>query len=124
MRLPLVKAEQRRSPDAQRAIRGLFRIGQELPAYVYILTNRPMGTLYTGVTTNLRGRLEQHRAQVRRAFSTRYNTHHLVYVEAHEDLAAAQEREWRLKRWRRAWKIALIESQNPEWADLAAKFGA
>jgi putative endonuclease len=85
---------------------------------VYILANRRNGTLYVGCTTNLAARLNQHRAGVVDAFTKQYRVHRLVYFEAHSMLADARQRERSIKRWRRAWKIALIEAGNRWWRDL------
>lgn len=86
---------------------------------VYILTNRSR-TLYTGVTGNLVRRLHQHRAKLVEGFTKRYNITRLAYYESTSDVRVALEREKQLKRWSRQKKIQLIESLNPEWADLAA----
>ena len=87
--------------------------------YVYILTNKPNGTLYTGVTSDLRRRVWQHRGDGGAVFVRKYRTRRLVYFERHEMIAEAILREKRVKRWRRAWKDALIESVNPDWRDLS-----
>jgi putative endonuclease len=86
--------------------------------YVYIMTNKPRGVLYTGVTNDLVGRTWQHKNEVTDGFTRRYHLHRLVYFEHTEDVRAAIRREKRLKRWNREWKIALIEKVNPEWNDL------
>jgi putative endonuclease len=86
--------------------------------YVYILANRKHGTLYIGVTNNLIRRVYEHRSDVVRGFSTRYQVHLLVWFESYDDVPTAITREKELKKWRRDWKINLIESSNPEWADL------
>lgn len=85
---------------------------------VYILTNRPRGVLYTGVTSDLVGRVWQHREGVVEGFTTRYNAKQLVWFEMHPDAEAAITREKRIKRWRRDWKLDLIETANPGWKDL------
>ncbi|NVK17112.1 MAG: GIY-YIG nuclease family protein [Methylocystaceae bacterium] len=87
--------------------------------YVYILTNKPNGTLYIGVTSDLNRRLYQHRCGQIAGFSRRYNLKQLVYVEVFDQLEEARLRELRLKKWKRAWKIELIEHQNPTWQDLS-----
>ena len=89
-------------------------------AWVYILTNKPNGTLYISVTNDVRMRVEQHRMGNGSSFTRRYNLHRLVFAEWHEDIARAIQRETSLKRWPRAWKMALIEEANPEWIDLVA----
>ncbi|MBB6096181.1 putative endonuclease [Povalibacter uvarum] len=85
---------------------------------VYILASRPRGTLYIGVTSNLIARAWMHRKDVVRGFTQQYSVHLLVYYEAHSTMYEAIAREKQLKKWRRAWKIQLIESMNPEWRDL------
>lgn len=87
--------------------------------YVYILANRRNGALYTGVTSDLRKRVAQHRIGHTPGFATRYDIKRLIWFEAHGDIAAAIQRETRIKRWNRSWKIALIEAGNPDWDDLA-----
>ncbi len=85
---------------------------------VYILSNRPRGTLYIGVTSDLVKRIYQHREDMADGFTHKYRLKRLVYFEQHEEMTAAIAREKRLKRWRRDWKIALIEELNPNWRDL------
>ncbi|MGA8549966.1 MAG: GIY-YIG nuclease family protein [Stellaceae bacterium] len=86
--------------------------------WVYIVTNRPNGTLYIGVTSNLARRAWEHRIGVVLGFSRRYGLKRLVYAEHHEDIRAAIQREKNLKHWPRAWKVDLIVGQNPNWDDL------
>jgi len=88
------------------------------PHYVYILASGRNGTLYIGATNDLARRLWQHRQDVT-GFTARYGVHRLVHVETFDDMAEALLREKRLKRWRRAWKLALIEEGNPMWKDLS-----
>ena len=85
---------------------------------IYILTNKPGGVLYIGVTSNLVKRIWQHRSDAVEGFSWRYRLHELVYFEQFESMIEAIEREKELKKWRRAWKVALIEKDNAEWRDL------
>ena len=85
---------------------------------VYILASKRNGTLYTGVTTDLRTRVWQHKDDVAEGFTKRYGVHMLVYVEFLADIRAAIVREKQIKKWRRAWKVELIEKDNPEWRDL------
>ncbi|MCS3902584.1 putative endonuclease [Methylohalomonas lacus] len=85
---------------------------------VYILTNRRRGTLYVGVTSNLPGRVWQHRKDLVEGFTRRYRLHTLVWFEVHDSMVSAIRREKSLKHWRRQWKIELIESVNAEWRDL------
>ena len=86
--------------------------------YVYILANRYCGTLYTGVTGDLIKQIYQHRESMVDGFSTRYRTHLLVWFEIHNDIREAIRREKQIRRWKRAWKIRLIEESNPQWEDL------
>ena len=87
--------------------------------YVYILAGRHHGTLYIGVTNSLQKRMEQHRAGKGSEFAKRYGVHRLVYTEAYERVEEAIAREKQLKRWKRDWKIELIERDNPDWRDLS-----
>jgi putative endonuclease len=86
--------------------------------YVYILASKPQGTLYVGVTNDLVRRVFEHKQGVVPGFTKRYGVKTLVHWEAFEDYEAAILREKKLKRWRRDWKRALIEENNPHWADL------
>jgi putative endonuclease len=88
---------------------------------VYILTNTRNGTLYTGVTSNLQKRVWEHKNNLVDGFSHRYSTHMLVYYEVHSEMANAIAREKQIKRWKRTWKIRLIEELNPYWHDLYAE---
>ncbi len=85
---------------------------------VYLLASKRNGTLYIGVTSNLPARIWQHRNDQIDGFTRKYRVHRLVYFELHEEMTAAIQREKQLKKWRRAWKIELIEKDNPEWRDL------
>ncbi len=86
--------------------------------WVYILTNRPDGVLYVGVTSDLARRVWEHREGVADGFTKRYGLKRLVYAERHEDIRMAIQREKTVKHWSRAWKVRLIHGDNPEWADL------
>ena len=86
--------------------------------YVYLLASQKHGTLYVGVTSNLLGRVYQHKTDVVRGFTRRYHVHLLVWFECYDDPLTAIAREKEIKKWRREWKINLIESTNPEWLDL------
>jgi putative endonuclease len=86
--------------------------------WVYIVTNRPNGTLYVGVTSNLARRIWEHRDGILEGFTTRYGLKRLVYAEQHDDIVTAIQREKNLKHWPRAWKVKLILAQNPNWEDL------
>ena len=85
---------------------------------VYMLANKPNGTLYVGVTANLVQRVWQHRNHWVAGFTERYRIHMLVWYEVHETMERAIRREKALKKWNRAWWIALIEKRNETWADL------
>ncbi|WP_420556534.1 GIY-YIG nuclease family protein [Roseovarius sp.] len=86
--------------------------------YVYIVTNKPNGTLYIGVTNDLRRRVWQHRGQIVPGFTDRYNLTQLVWFEHHAEPTEAIRRGKALKRWNRAWKLDLIAAANPGWRDL------
>ena len=85
---------------------------------VYILASKRNGTLYIGVTSQLAARVWQHKNKVTEGFTAKYGVDKLVYYETHGSAESAIVREKQLKKWRRAWKIQLIESLNPEWRDL------
>jgi putative endonuclease len=100
--------------------RGPITTGQSaMPYHVYILASRRHGTLYIGVTNNLRTRIEQHRLGLGSAFVRKYSVYRLVYVETYERAEDAIAREKQLKKWNRDWKIQLIEKDNLEWRDLS-----
>ena len=86
--------------------------------HVYILANRLGGTLYIGVTGDLVRRIHQHREKLVKGFTQKYGVARLVYLEGFGEIGAAIQREKQLKRWNRAWKVKLIEEQNPNWDDL------
>jgi putative endonuclease len=90
---------------------------------VYILASKPNGTLYVGVTGDLARRIEAHRCGTADGFTGRYGVKTLVYFELHADMYEAIQREKRLKKWNRAWKINLIETMNPEWRDISDQAG-
>src|SRR5271165_1985562 len=90
--------------------------------WVYIMTNRPNGTLYVGVTNDIARRGYEHRSGTGLSFARRYGLTRLVYLEQHEELLSAIQREKNLKDWPRAWKIRLIRGQNPDWEDLYDPF--
>ena len=87
--------------------------------FVYILASRRNGTLYVGVTNDLARRVWEHKQKVVLGFTRTYGVDRLVYFEEHQSTSQARERERALKRWRRAWKLELIEKHNPDWRDLA-----
>jgi|SRR6185312_8803446 len=86
--------------------------------YVYIISNRVGGTLYIGVTSRLLQRIHEHREGLVDGFSKRYGLDRLIYYELHATAENAIRREKQLKEWKRAWKIELIERDNPHWIDL------
>ncbi len=90
-------------------------------AYVYIMTSRTK-TLYIGVTNNLERRIWEHKTGSLSGFTKRYNAHHLVYYETFRSIRSAIEREKQLKGWLRRKKVALVESINPEWDDIAERW--
>ncbi len=87
--------------------------------YVYILASKRNGTLYIGVTNNLEKRVYEHRNDLIKGFTSEYRVHMLVYYEETNDINVALQREKRLKKWNRKWKLELIEKANPYWDDLA-----
>jgi putative endonuclease len=89
----------------------------------YILASKRNGTLYTGVTNDLAGRVRKHKDGVASRFTLRYRVRTLVYYEMHNDIYAAIQREKQLKKWKRGWKIELIEKHNPKWLDLYGEDG-
>ena len=91
-----------------------------MPFYVYLLASRRHGTLYLGVTGDLIRRVHQHKVRTVAGFTARYGIDRLEWFETYDDPMAAISREKELKKWRRDWKIRLIEEQNPEWRDLYA----
>lgn len=95
---------------------------ERLPC-VYILASKPYGTLYIGVTSNLVGRLWQHRNDALPGFTSQYGVHMLVHYELFAEMEPAILREKQLKRWHRQWKINLINDSNPHWVDLAVGLG-
>jgi putative endonuclease len=88
--------------------------------YVYILASERNGTLYVGVTSDLPRRMYEHREGLLDGFTKRYGIKRLVHCEIYEDPETAIQREKRLKKWNRAWKVDLIEQANPQWLDLHA----
>jgi len=86
--------------------------------YVYIMTNKPQGTLYVGVTSNLARRVWEHREGVIDGFTRRYDLKRLAHYEFYGDIRHALQREKNLKHWPCLWKLALVQESNPEWSDL------
>ena len=89
-----------------------------MAAFLYIMASRRNGTLYTGVSSNLPKRVYDHREGLIEGFTKTHGCKQLVYFEAHATMPLAIEREKRVKKWRREWKLKLIEEHNPEWRDL------
>jgi putative endonuclease len=86
--------------------------------YVYLMASRMYGTLYLGVTNNLARRVYQHKNGLTPGFTSKHAVHRLVWFEAFDNPTAAIVREKQIKKWRRQWKVRLIEEANPEWLDL------
>ena len=86
--------------------------------FVYLLSSQPNGTLYVGKTNDLLRRVWQHKIKAAPSFTSKYGVDRLVWYEAHATLESAFQREKRIKGWKRAWKIILIERDNPQWIDL------
>jgi putative endonuclease len=96
----------------------LSRLVWLVGGFVYILTNRRDGTLYTGVTNDLPRRVYEHREKYNKGFTERYGLSRLVYYESYDDIRVAIQREKTIKHWPRQWKLALIQTMNPDWNDL------
>ncbi len=94
-----------------------------MSGYIYMLANRKNGALYIGVTADLLRRLHQHKTDPQ-GFVRRYGANRLVWYEQHDGLEDAIQRETSLKRWKRAWKIDLVEAENADWRDLSQDFTA
>jgi putative endonuclease len=88
------------------------------PGYLYLMASARNGTLYLGVTSDLLARVWQHRNEVVESFTKKYGWHRLVWYEAFDDIQQARQRELQIKKWKRAWKVELIERDNPQWLDL------
>jgi putative endonuclease len=86
--------------------------------FVYIVTNKPNGILYVGVTSDLSRRISEHREGVIEGFTKRYGLRRLVWFEQHNDIRTAIQREKAMKHWSRAWKARVINARNPDWNDL------
>ena len=87
--------------------------------YIYILTNHKNGTLYIGMSNDLERRVFEHKNKLIKGFTKKYGLNRLVYFEIYQYVNDAILREKRIKKWKRQWKIELIEEENPEWDDLA-----
>ena len=90
--------------------------------YVYILANKRNGTLYTGVTNNLEYRMFQHKNRIGSKFTSKYSVDMLMYYEETDDIGESIHRDKQLKKWKRAWKMSLIEESNPSWKDLVEEW--
>lgn len=93
-------------------------MSEEKGGWVYIVTNKPYGTLYIGVTSDLSHRAWEHRESVVEGFTKRYGLKRLVLAERYDEILTAIQREKTMKHWPRAWKINAIVAQNPNWDDL------
>jgi putative endonuclease len=89
--------------------------------FIYILASKRNGTLYIGMTNDLVKRVYEHKNDLVEGFTKKYSVHNLVYYERYNDVYSAIAREKRLKKWKRQWKIDLIEKDNPQWRDLYAE---
>ena len=96
---------------------------RDIEPCVYMLASHRNGTLYTGVTSALLGRLYKHRNGLLEGFTSDYGVWRLVWFERHETMEAAIQREKRIKKWNRQWKVELTEASNPDWGDLAVDLG-
>ena len=96
---------------------------REFGPTVYLLASKRNGTLYVGVTSDLVGRVHQHRIGLIPGFTREYGVKQLVWFEQHATMGSAITREKRIKKWNRAWKLQLIETSNPNWLDLAEDLG-
>ena len=89
-----------------------------MTGYVYMMSDKPLGVIYIGVTSDMRTRIWEHKASIRPGFTSKYQAGNLVWFERHPNIVLAIQREKSLKRYRRKWKIQLIEGLNPTWLDL------
>ena len=88
--------------------------------YIYIMSNKPNGVLYVGVTDDINARAQEHKSKVYpNSFTARYNCDKLMYFEEHKNGSQASKRERQMKKWKREWKVKLIEEMNPSWADMS-----
>ncbi|MEK6691687.1 MAG: GIY-YIG nuclease family protein [Nitrospirota bacterium] len=90
--------------------------------YVYMLCNKRNGTLYTGITSDIIKRVYEHKNNLAKGFTKKYKIHNLVWYEMHKTAETAIIREKQIKKWKRRWKLELIENHNPEWNDLYETF--
>ena len=122
MRVTIISVSFRRKPESpalswQDRVLSLHYFCMKT-GFVYIMTNRPRGVLYTGVTSRLAGRVWEHRTGLNKGYTSRYRIRMLVWFEVHADIVTAIRREKQIKDWKRDWKIQLIEWSNPYWDDL------
>jgi putative endonuclease len=89
-----------------------------MTGFVYMMSDKPRGVIYTGVTSDLQGRVWEHRNDICPGFTSKYKAKNLVWFELHPNIVLAIQREKSLKRYRREWKVSLIENLNPTWLDL------
>jgi putative endonuclease len=108
--------------DRARCARSEGREAMAKRYFVYLLASKRNGTLYVGVTGDLANRTWQHKSDLIEGFTKRYGVHTLVWFEEHGDICDTIDREKQIKGWNRAWKIRLIEKQNPDWNDLYEDF--
>ncbi len=87
--------------------------------YIYLLASKIRGTLYIGVTNDLQRRVYEHKMGIKKGFTKKYGVNRLVYFEVFQNIEEAIEREKKLKKWNRSWKVELIEKENISWSDLA-----
>lgn len=90
--------------------------------HVYIMTNKKYGTLYIGVTNNLIRRVYEHQHNIVKGFTEKYSCHKLVYYAGIPDVSMALQRERQMKKWKRLWKIRVIQEMNPDWDDLSEEW--
>ena len=104
--------------SSRHSLPGPIFVPNAMSYFVYILASRRNGTLYIGVTNDIARRVWEHRQGKGSRFAKRYGVHRLVFMERHDDIERAIQREKTMKEWPRAWKIKTIEKDNPEWRDL------
>ncbi len=97
--------------------------GMDKRYYVYILAGKRNGTLYTGMTSDIRQRMRQHKGKDFEGFTSKYGVDKLVWYEMYDNPRDAIAREKQIKKWRRVWKLKVIEELNPEWKDLSDEEG-
>lgn len=94
-----------------------------MTGFVYMMSDKPRGVIYVGVTSDLQNRIWQHQNKVQKGFTSKYRAKNLVWFEHHPNIVLAIQREKSLKRYRREWKINLVEELNPTWVDLYEQIG-